>query len=369
MGNSSRSAAVVADARSRGALLAMLLRRIWRPHIEPTLPCSAGAIAAAIPRILEVGAAGLVWRRVRATHAAADPRLAVLSEVHAWQRARRLLFERRLVDAVERLRRAGIEPILLKGWSFERLYPEPGLRVHGDIDLLVDPRALPDAEAILARVEYIDLQSHLHCVVGRAFEELSGASRIVQGPGIALRILGPADELRFACLHFLSHQASRPLWLCDIALLSETAGAGADWSRLLAGPPQERDAMVCVLRLAHQGLGCELPAAIEASPVPTWSGHAVLQQWGDAPVEPLTAAAVDIRDPRRWLAALAARVPRALDVALQRRSSLLSSEPPSAWSASMVFAARARAFVRRQRSIHPLASAMTSARLRVPSRE
>lgn len=53
------------------------------------------------------------------------------------------------------LMRAGTKPIYLKGASFSSLlYPDRGARAYGDIDLLVAPRDLSDAEAALRHLGF-----------------------------------------------------------------------------------------------------------------------------------------------------------------------------------------------------------------------
>ena len=42
-----------------------------------------------------------------------------------------------MLQAVAMLRKQGIEPVLLKGFSLAALYPNPALRQFGDIDLFV----------------------------------------------------------------------------------------------------------------------------------------------------------------------------------------------------------------------------------------
>ncbi len=43
----------------------------------------------------------------------------------------------------------GAQPLLIKGWSTARLYPEAGLRAVGDIDFLIDPKDEAITEQLL----------------------------------------------------------------------------------------------------------------------------------------------------------------------------------------------------------------------------
>src|SRR5262245_58781875 len=69
-------------------------------------------------------------------------------------------------EVVTGLDAAGVPSILLKGPAIARwLYPGGG-RVYGDIDLLVEPGLRPQAEAVLARLGFVDTQpgeSPLEC--------------------------------------------------------------------------------------------------------------------------------------------------------------------------------------------------------------
>ena len=68
--------------------------------------------------------------------------------IHAMQQVLRL--ERHMIDTVATLRSAGVAALVLKGPSLAHTaYPDPGLRVFGDIDVLVPSDAFDDAIAAL----------------------------------------------------------------------------------------------------------------------------------------------------------------------------------------------------------------------------
>jgi len=71
-------------------------------------------------------------------------------------RRRNVIIERALEAAVGSLNDAGITPMLLKGAATlaEDLYPDPGIRVVGDLDLLVRERDAEAADAALERAGF-----------------------------------------------------------------------------------------------------------------------------------------------------------------------------------------------------------------------
>ena len=64
-------------------------------------------------------------------------------------RTRRLCRETEQVCAT--LSKAGFHPVVMKGASLAAMYPEPDLRISGDIDLYILPKELPEACRILNR--------------------------------------------------------------------------------------------------------------------------------------------------------------------------------------------------------------------------
>ena len=115
------------EVQSQGASVAAVLAGAWRPA-PPPLHLAPEALAAAVPFLLQTTAAPLAWRHLR------------MAGLHSFRPARRLQqayrthavesagHELHLQEVLPLLRAAGVEPILVKGWSVARLYPETGLR-------------------------------------------------------------------------------------------------------------------------------------------------------------------------------------------------------------------------------------------------
>src|SRR5262245_49655125 len=122
----------------RGLLVAGALAGSWRPA-PPPLQLSPDELATLAPLLIEIGGAGLLWRRVRASDLAASPPAVDLQQAYRGCALQGAIDEREIVRMVAYLRSAGVEPIVLKGWAAARLYGEPGLRPYGDLDLCVRP--------------------------------------------------------------------------------------------------------------------------------------------------------------------------------------------------------------------------------------
>lgn len=90
---------------------------------------------------------------------AADADAAALFALHlAHGRARAERTERMLDAALSALAAAGVEPIAAKGMATARtLFPEPGVRPMGDVDLVVPPAAVDAAERALAAAGFARL--------------------------------------------------------------------------------------------------------------------------------------------------------------------------------------------------------------------
>ena len=79
-------------------------------------------------------------------------------------RARNAVLNRRAVELTERLRADGMACCILKGQGNARMYPDPGLRMSGDIDVWVDAdkeklreyvkKQFPDAEEGLKHIKF-----------------------------------------------------------------------------------------------------------------------------------------------------------------------------------------------------------------------
>lgn len=197
------------------------------------------------------------------------------SAVHAHQ----------LGEVTALLRAANVHALLAKGWAVARLYPEPGLRPYGDLDLYVTPETHVAALAALREPAVppgpVDLHRGFSDLDDLDPEALLARSRTVALGDGQLPVFGPEDHLRLLCLHGLRHGLSRPLWLCDVAVALESRVEDFDWDRLRSGDRRRAEAVACSLGLARQLLGARSPGPpVARYDLPSWLVPSVLRQWG-----------------------------------------------------------------------------------------
>jgi Uncharacterised nucleotidyltransferase len=297
---------------SRGELVATVLAGSWR-RLAPPLHISADALADIAPHLIRLGVGGLSWRRLRFPHAPTCPAAFDLRQAYRLQTLEARLHERRIVQALSLLRDAGVEPLLAKGWAAARLYPEPGLRPYGDIDLWVRREQHSVALAALSgpagqrcRVDLHDRFSQLDGTWRDVYER----SRLERLGEVEVRLLGAEDHLRLLCVHMLGHGAWRPVWLCDIAAAVESLPDDFDWTRCLGGDPRHVQWITCAIGLARELLGARSGGGPPARPVPRWLLTALLRQWGRHEHYMTTPSmAFALRRPARILNALRLRWP------------------------------------------------------------
>jgi hypothetical protein len=254
--------------------------------MPPPLDITAEEVAVATPALLETGAGALGWRRVRDTRwrtSSAASELQQAYRIHAVQSA---LHELEIKEAVELLRSNGVESIAVKGWAIARSYVEPGLRPYGDVDLCVNPDQYQTAKRIVDAQPASDIRIDLHEGFLRfgdqSWSELHSRSQCLETQGVPVRVLAPEDHLRLLCFHFLREGAWRPLWLCDVAVATETRPAGFDWDLCLGTNETSRNYVVFTLMLAKHLLLANLdgvPATVCTKQMPAWLLPAVLKEW------------------------------------------------------------------------------------------
>ena len=196
---------------------------------------------------------------------------------------------RQLALVLTRLAKAKIQAILLKGLSIANLYPDPRLRPVGDIDFYVSSEQFDDAKKVLAELYDeriflpVDLEHEANSWTGISFGEILKRCGALDVCGSTVRVLGPEDNLRFLCLHFLQHGGGRALWLCDVAVAVENRPAGFDWNLCLGAQPAVRNWIASVISLAENLIGAQIadtPIARQAKKLPHWLPKTVLSQWG-----------------------------------------------------------------------------------------
>jgi hypothetical protein len=319
----------VVSASGQGRRLAAVLTGSWRAA-PPGINIAGGDWHATVARLLETGAGGLGWWRVRNSELRLLPASAKLHDAYRLHSLEACMHESSIAEVFDRCEDAGIEPLIAKGWAVARLYPEPGLRPFGDIDLFVRPKHYAAAEATLgdfrSRQLTVDLHRGFPDLGDRSLDDVFARSRVVSLGAARVRTVGPEDQLRHLCIHLLRHGAWRPLWLVDVAAAVEsTLGGGFDWDYCLRGGGQQTQAVACAIGLADRLLGARIehtPLADRARRLPRWLVPSVLRQWGqryvrftDAPL------AATLRRPAEILPALRRRWPNPVESTMSRRGS------------------------------------------------
>jgi hypothetical protein len=237
-----------------------------------------------------------------------------LQQDYRFQALQAALHERALKRIVQVLRDCGVEPVLVKGWSIARHYPQTGLRQYSDFDLCVLPVHFDAAKAALKGIESDGHNIDLHEGFGKFFDsrtdDVFGRTQLVRFGELEVRVLSAEDHLRFLCLHWLRHGGVRPLWLCDIAVLLETKSDDFDWERCLGSSRQQADWVACAIGLAHELLGAKVegtPIAGRARKLPSWLVPAVLKEWGTQ-FRPMSPLSIYLRQPLRRLKELSAEL-------------------------------------------------------------
>src|SRR5260221_5318718 len=145
----------------RGRLIAKVLAGSWRGSPAP-LELSTAQLDVVAPMLLTTGAGALGWRRIGNSNLRSSPRGLELEQAYRLHALQSAINERNVASALRLLRSAGIDPILVKGWAAARLYPDSGLRPHGDMDLCVAPEQYQGAKSALEKALNRTYQVDLH---------------------------------------------------------------------------------------------------------------------------------------------------------------------------------------------------------------
>lgn len=271
------------------------------------LAASCGAVAAdrAMPAADGVDGAALVAlaRRHRiatrsadalaAAIALHDPAAAAVLGAHV-RRRRLAALDRtaRMAALSTALTSAGIRHLGIKGPVLaQQLYGDVAARDSKDIDLLVDPGAMPRASAVFARLGYADIappnrggsagkhvtyagngievEVHTRLFDVDALTPLSFAvlwprrARVLLG-GTAVPALSDADTLLYLCAHGAEHVWFRLKWLEDIARIVTRADARLvlDAALALARQTGAEALLAAASRLVGDVLGIDCPEIV-----------------------------------------------------------------------------------------------------------
>jgi hypothetical protein len=238
------------------------------------------------PLLYGSGAGALGWWRVRHTDLGASASAEVLHQAYRLQSLQAAIHETKVKKVFKELRQAGIDPLLFKGWSIARLYPDIALRAYGDIDICVRPASYRLAQEVVGRPLlrdcWIDLHDRLYEIEDRPLDEVFARSRFVGLGEERIRVPALEDHFALLAIHLLKHGGWRPLSLCDIGLLLESLPADFDWAACLGKTKRRANWIVSAIGLAQVLLDARIdsPAiAARAKQIPDWLVRSVLKQW------------------------------------------------------------------------------------------
>lgn len=237
----------------------------------------AGLLAQPIdwPRLSELaalhGVVGLVRHNLVALEAASrvpEPSWRSMEQAAAQTAFDGMVHLRQLAGVVAVLRRAGIDPLLLKGYALADLvYPDPVTRPSHDLDVLVRPDQVAPACQVLAQIGCtLPDQATVDVQLANAYDlpivlpPMAGLATVLElhwdlAPRGLFRLdldlwraraevfdlagqpalrFSPEDMLLHLALHMRKHRYIGLRWLCDVAeLLRRFAGSAAsrslDW--------------------------------------------------------------------------------------------------------------------------------------------
>lgn len=204
-----------------------------------------------------------------------------------WNLLQKKTQEIRAIQAFTLFREHGIEPILIKGLSAARFYPESKTRLSVDMDLAVSAndfeRAYDISRSDAALGLAIDLHRELRHLDTVEWEDLFENSQLLQTDSGSIRVLRPEDHLRVLCVHWLTDGGSNKERLWDIYYLVQNRPPEFDWDRLLNSVSERRRRwIICTIGLAHRFLGLDLndtPIKQEALDLPDWLIKTVEKEW------------------------------------------------------------------------------------------
>lgn len=253
------------------------------------------------------GISPLLYRNLRKINAGNDVPAEVMTELmerYYNNIDRNLRIYNELSKVLKAFTDAGIDVIVLKGAVLaETVYKNVGLRVIGDVDLLVKKGDLPIAKKELARLGYNPLQcdftqwhadqgrllTHMHLTpyckkeglwieVHWDLQTLTSPYRIdintfwsnaqpVTIANVDVLMLVPEDLLLHLCLHLDQHLRSGAIplrWYCDIAEVIRHYEAEIDWNYLIQSSKNQgiEDPIYQNLYIVSNYLGSFVPAHV-----------------------------------------------------------------------------------------------------------
>lgn len=202
-----------------------------------------------------------------------------------WKLLQTQIQEQRIEKVFKVFREAGFEPILIKGWSAARYYPEPNSRLSADTDIAVKPADFLECEALLRQqsIGGVDLHCGLRHLDTVSWNDLFANSKLIKLNKTEVRVLCPEDHLRILCVHWLTDGGVSKDRLRDVLYLIQTHSKDFDWGKCLDKVSEiRRHWIICTVGLAVKYLGLETKNEEinnVAKNLPAWLSQTVENEW------------------------------------------------------------------------------------------
>lgn len=271
-------------------LIAKMLAGSWRDAL-PTLEMSSEDLEESVIPLQNVHGLALAWWRVKDTELRETNSAQIFEDAFRYYSINSRAKEWQLKEVLSLLRSNEIEPIVVKGWAINRLYPHHALRYFSDNDFLIHPKKFKEAREILSSYKGPALSADTHKGTSNdttkeldieTFENLFGRSELVKLGENEIRVLSKEDHLRLLTTHWLQDGAERATGLCDIALLIENYSSDFNWEICLGKDKKRARWIICTIELAHQLLDADvskLPNEVRCKKLPKWLLPSVLKAW------------------------------------------------------------------------------------------
>jgi len=206
--------------------------------------------------------------------------------VDKWKSLSQLANRKRTALSFEKLSAAGLDPILLKGWSVERFYDDGQYRISTDIDLLFKEKAAKQLDNCLTGLRSFAVIDQHFCpfhLDKLGFDELFTKSYTVELDGVPVRVLADEDNLRVNCVHWLTDGGVNKERLWDIFYLVKNRRQDFEWERCLdSNGPIRRTWVMAAIATARDVLGLDvsgLPAEVKEFELPAWYEQTLAREW------------------------------------------------------------------------------------------
>lgn len=239
----------------------------------------------------------------------------VISDEFLWNALQARKMESVSARSFNFFRSRGLRPILIKGFSIARFYPDSEPRSYKDVDLAFDPQDYRKALEIRSTEEgarlAVDLHKEFRHLDTRPWDEAFDDSECVDINGVQVSVPCAEDNLRMVCTHWLNDGGESKERLRDIYYAVKNRPATFDWDKCLrAVAANRRTWIVTAILLAAKYLDLDiddLPHEIVKSSLPAWVTRTVEKEWRSG--RPSLELSLSLDSPSGFFTQLRKRIP------------------------------------------------------------